>query len=108
MASAGIHLERARALASAGEIGEAIAVLEFAVETCEDHAPVAKLLAQLNLRINEVRAFQNWCHEALRIAPDDPEPHRMLADYFAANNRHYEAEEEREAAARLEQRSKNV
>ncbi len=94
----------AQRLVGAGEIGDAILVLEQAVEECEDNADVTKLLAQLNLRIDEVRAFQNWCHESLRIAPRDPEPHEMLADYFAANGRAGEAEEERRVAAELKQR----
>lgn len=84
-----------------GNLGDAILLLERAVEECADNAQVTKLLAQLNLRIDEVRAFQNWCHESLRINPRDPEPHEMLAAYFAANGRSGEAEEELRVAAEL-------
>lgn len=93
----------AQRLVGTGEIGDAILVLERAVEECEDNADVTKLLAKLNLRIDEVRAFQNWCHKSLRIAPQDPEPHEMLAKYFEANGRAAEAEEERRVAAELRQ-----
>lgn len=98
------YLDRAQALAAAGEIGKAIVLLEECVATCKDSAAVCKLLAALNLRIDEVRAFQNWCHEALRIDENDPEPHRMLAAYFTAKQRDFEAEEEIEAALRKEAR----
>lgn len=94
------YLDRAQALAGAGQIGEAIILLEECVATCSDSAAVCKLLAALHLRIDEVRAFQNWCHEALRIEEDDPEPHHMLAAYFFANQRDFEGEEELAAAAR--------
>ncbi len=87
----------------AGAVGDAIIVLERAVEECQDNAEVTKLLAKLNLRIDEVRAFQNWCHESLRIDSRDPEPHEMLADYFEARGRQEEAEEERRVAAALRQ-----
>lgn len=104
MPAATQHYRQALELSAHGNIGEAILVLEHAVETCNDNADVAKLLAKLHLQIDEVRAFQNWCHEALRINPKDPEPHLMLAAYLEENNRLYEAGEEREAAARLLQK----
>jgi Tfp pilus assembly protein PilF len=95
------YLAEARQLAEAGEVGAAIVVLERAVEECQDNAEVTKLLAKLNVRIDEVRAFQNWCHESLRIDPLDPEPHELLADYFEAKGRLGEAAEERRVAAAL-------
>jgi Tfp pilus assembly protein PilF len=94
-------LEQARAMEEAGQIGEAIALLEDAVERGEETAEIAKQLARLSLKIDEVRAFQNWCHEALRIAPKDHTVHLMLADYFEANGRAFEAEEAREIAVRI-------
>lgn len=87
---------------ASGDLGDAILVLERAVQECDDNADVTKLLAKLNLRINEVRAFQSWCHESMRIEPLDPEPHEMLADYFEANGRSGEAEEERRVAEELQ------
>ncbi|GAB4362171.1 MAG: hypothetical protein OHK0021_06260 [Bryobacter sp.] len=99
------YLMRAAALAGVGQLGEAILVLEQAVERCEDDAAVTKQLARLNLSINEVRAFQNWCHESLRIAPQDPEPHRMLAAYFRSTGRLGEAQEEERLAQALAEES---
>jgi Tfp pilus assembly protein PilF len=95
-------VDKARNLADQGDIGTAIALLEESIERGEESAEIAKLLATLSLRIDEVRAFQNWCHEALRINPKDFTVHLMLADYFAANGREFEAEEAREIAQRLE------
>ncbi len=92
------YLAEAEALQAAGDWGAAIAHLEKAVALCEDDAQVTKELAKLNLRIDEVRAFQNWCHESLRIDERDPEPHEMLAAYFDAKGRLEEARQERAAA----------
>jgi Flp pilus assembly protein TadD len=103
MSTNSFYLQQAEALFAEGEVGSAILVLERAVEQGPDHTGVTKLLARLNLRINEVRAFQNWCHESLRIDEHDPEPHEMLAAYFEANGRPAEAAEERRVAAALRQ-----
>lgn len=97
MGNDGVVLARAREL----DIGSAIALLEEAVAEGGETAEIAKMLARLSLEINEVRAFQNWCHEALRMAPKDTEVHRMLAAYFRANGRDWEAEEALEIAERL-------
>jgi len=94
------YQNRAKDLADAGRIGEAIVLLEEAVARCAENAGICKLLAALNLRIHEIRAFQNWCHEALRIDEADAEPHQMLAAYFQSQQRDFEAEEELQAAAR--------
>jgi Tfp pilus assembly protein PilF len=72
------------------------------VQECDDNADVTKWLAKLNLRIDEVRAFQSWCHESMRIDPRDPEPHEMLARYFETNGRQGEADEEWRVAAELQ------
>jgi tetratricopeptide (TPR) repeat protein len=92
--------ELGTALAAQGEVGNAMEALEKAVELDADHAPACKLLARLALQINERRAFVNWCHEASRIAPDDPEPYQMMADELARMGRHDEAAEARLAAER--------
>jgi hypothetical protein len=92
-------LNQAQLLANAGHVGEAILLLEEAIETGHESAGIAKLLAKLNLQINEVRAFQNWCHEALRMEPTDLEVYEMLEDYFRSNGREFEADEVREVAA---------
>lgn len=94
------HVIAVQPLLAEGRLGEAIAALELAIEGGEESAAIAKLLAQLSLRINEVRAFQNWCHEALRMNPDDLEVYEMLEAYFRAEGRDFEADEVREALTR--------
>jgi tetratricopeptide (TPR) repeat protein len=98
-------LAEAERLIAAGEIGEAIAVLESAIEEGKESAAIAKRLAQLSLRIDEVRAFQNWCHEALRLDPNDVEVYHMLEDYFRRHGREFEADEAREAAEAISRRA---
>jgi cytochrome c-type biogenesis protein CcmH/NrfG len=88
------------ALADSGEVGEAIVALERALEIDPDHARSCKLLARLSLQINERRAFVNWCHEASRIDPGDPEPYQMMAEELTRIGRHDEAAEARQAAER--------
>jgi tetratricopeptide (TPR) repeat protein len=98
------YLSRAEALAANGQIGEAIELLEEAVESDRETAGIAKLLAKLSLRINEVRAFQNWCHEALRMDPKDLEVYEMMEAYFRSVGRDFEADEVREVAQNISQR----
>jgi tetratricopeptide (TPR) repeat protein len=93
------------ALAADGQVGAAIEALEKAVELDPDHAGACKLLAKLALQINERRAFANWCHEASRINPEDPEPYWMIAEELTRGGRHEEAAEARQAA---ERRSKQI
>jgi hypothetical protein len=93
-----IIYRKAEELVAGGQIGEAIAVLEEAIEAGQETAGIAKLLAKLSLQIDEVRAFQNWCHEALRMDENDLEVYAMLEAYFRENGRDYEADEVKEAA----------
>jgi len=88
------------ALASQGDVARAIDALEQAVEIDGDHGGACKLLAKLCLQINERRAFANWCHEASRIDPNDPEPYQMLAEELERAGRRDEAAEARQAAER--------
>lgn len=97
-----IYLEQADSLVADGKLGEAILLLEQAVENGKETASIAKLLAKLSLQINEVRAFQSWCHEALRMDPNDVEVYKMLEDYFRENDRDFEADEVREIAASIQ------
>ena len=89
-----------KALASQGDVARSMEALEQALELDGEHAPACKLLAKLCLQINERRAFVNWCHEASRIDPEDPEPYQMMADELQRIGRHDEAEEARQAAMR--------
>ncbi len=94
-------LTQAQTLAASGHIGEAILLLEEAIERGKETAGIAKLLAKLSLQIDEVRAFQNWCHEALRMDSRDIEVYRMMEDYFRQNGRDFEADEVRQVAESL-------
>ncbi len=91
-------LEEAQILLAEGKVGDAIFLLEEAVEGGKESAGIAKLLAKLSLQIDEVRAFQSWCHEALRMNPKDLEIYQMLEDYFRAHGRDFEADEVRTVA----------
>jgi cytochrome c-type biogenesis protein CcmH/NrfG len=90
--------EEARALyrrglesAEAGELGRAFDLLERAVQLHPDFAEACKTLARISAETNEIRAFQNWCHEAARIDPADPEPYWMLGDWLGRKGRKEEA-----------------
>jgi len=99
------HFAEGRAHAARGELTEAFFHLERSVQLFPENAEACKLLARLSLSVNEIRAFQCWCHEASRIDPADPEPHLMLADVLAQKNRLAEAAEARERASALLARS---
>ena len=60
-------------------VGREIERLEREVAEGRETAQICKELARLSLQVNEVRAFTNWCHEAIRIDPQDAEPHLMMA-----------------------------
>jgi len=85
--------KQAEAMAASGLVGEAILLLEDAIESGIETGGIAKLLAKLSLQINEVRAFQSWCHEALRMDERDVEVYTMLENYFRSNGRDFEADE---------------
>lgn len=92
------------------QLDEAIELLEQALVLSHEDARIPKHLARLSLRINEIRAFSNWCHEALRIDSNDPEPHLMLARHLAEKGRQREADEEYRMAehARLRRMQKKL
>lgn len=95
-------LEQARIYTLHGQIGQAILHLEQAVAQGVESAEICKELAWLSHSINEVRAFFNWCHEAIRLAPSDPEPHLMIARVLIAAGRWSEAREALREASRRE------
>jgi Flp pilus assembly protein TadD len=84
-----------------GEMRGAFEALEQAVALDPNHARACKELARLSRQANEVRAFTNWLHEALRLDPADPEPHSMMAEALLEAGRREEAEEEILTARRL-------
>lgn len=91
-------LEKAASHRDAGQMGEAIEVLERAVAEGDESPEICKELARLSLTVNEVRAFANWCHEAMRLDGADPEPHLMISRVLVANGRWEEAVESLTAA----------
>lgn len=91
-------LQRSAQLRDDGKMGEAIDLLEQAVAIGEETSAICKELARLSLTVNEVRAFSNWCHEAMRLDPADPEPHLMIARVLVDNQRWQEASEALNAA----------
>ena len=101
MTTAEEHYREGRASAGRGDIAAAFVHLEKSIELQPDNAEACKLLARLSLAVNEVRAFQNWCHEAARLAPGDPEPHWLIAQVCAASNRWSESAEALEKAIAL-------
>jgi tetratricopeptide (TPR) repeat protein len=92
------YLNEARFWASRNEYGRAIDVLEQAVAIGEESCEICKELARLSLTVNEVRAFANWCHEAIRIDGTDPEPYLMISRVLVQNQRWAEAIESLEQA----------
>ncbi len=86
-------LKESALLRDDGKIGEAIDVLERAVATGDESCEICKELARLSLTVNEVRAFGNWCHEAMRLDETDPEPYLMVGRVLVAARRWEEAVE---------------
>ncbi|MBI4906208.1 MAG: hypothetical protein HY820_21415 [Acidobacteria bacterium] len=80
-------LEQARKLEAEGKIGAAIDLLEQAVALGEEDPLFCKEIARMCLTINEVRAFANWCHEAIRLNPHDGEPYLMIGRNLSAAGR---------------------
>ncbi len=91
-------LEQARKLEEEGKIGSAIDLLEQAVALGEEDPVLCKEIARMCLAINEVRAFANWCHEAIRLNPADGEPYLMMARELYTAARWHEAVEALEQA----------
>ena len=87
------YLSQARDFAGREQYGRAIDLLEEAVASGNESSGICKELARLSLTVNEVRAFANWCHEAMRIDPTDPEPFLMIARVLVAARRWEEAVE---------------
>ncbi|MBL8209828.1 MAG: hypothetical protein JNK87_03920 [Bryobacterales bacterium] len=94
-------LEQAHQLAAQGRVGAAIAHLEQAVALGQESPDICKELAKLCLAVNEVRAFTNYCHEAMRLDPADGEPYLMIGRVLSARKRWGEVVEALEAALRI-------
>jgi len=94
-------LAQAKALQERGEIGRAIDVLEQAIAAGDESPEICKETARLCLSVNEVRAFTNYCHEAMRLDPSDPEPHLMIGRVLSQYERWEEASEALEQALNM-------
>ncbi|HUQ92232.1 MAG TPA: hypothetical protein VM120_11175 [Bryobacteraceae bacterium] len=90
--------QEAKELEMRGEVGEAIGLLERKVASGEESAALCKELARLCLMVNEMRAFINWCHEAMRIDTADGEPYLMIGRVLSGKERWAEAVEALEQA----------
>lgn len=91
-------LAQAHKLEAEGKIGTAIDLLERAVASGEEDAILCKEIARMCLTVNEVRAFANWCHEAIRLNPKDGEPYLMMGRQLSSRNRWMETVEAMEEA----------
>lgn len=91
-------LEEANSLVERGQVGSAIDLLERAVALGDEDIELCKHIAKLCLSVNEVRAFTNWCHEAMRIDPHDGEPYLMVGQELVTKQRWGEAVEALEQA----------
>lgn len=91
-------MEQAGELARQGNVGGAIDLLEQRVAMGEESAALCIYIAKLCYSVNEMRAFANWCHEAMRIDPAGAEPHLMLGRELHRTRRWSEAEETLEFA----------
>jgi cytochrome c-type biogenesis protein CcmH/NrfG len=87
-------LRRGRLAREDNDLALAFEWLEQAVRIDGENAAVCKELARASLAADEMRAFVNWCHEAIRIDPADAEPHWMMAEVLAARDRWQEASDE--------------
>jgi hypothetical protein len=94
-------LEQAKEWKDRGEIGRAIDLLEQAIASGDESPQICKETAKLCLIVNEVRAFTNYCHEAMRLDPSDPEPHLMIGRVLSDYERWEEASEALEYALRM-------
>ncbi len=89
-------MQQAAELAKQGKVGSAIDLLEQAVAMGEESAELCIYIARLCHSINELRAFANWCHEAMRIDPTHAEPHFLLGKELHRMARWEEADAELE------------
>jgi uncharacterized protein HemY len=72
--------------------------LESDVARGEEDGRRALMLAWLAYTFGDARAVEIWCHEAIRLDPESPEPHLMLGLVLMRGERWAEAVEEFEAA----------
>jgi hypothetical protein len=79
---------------------EAFYCMEARVAAGGEDAETCRRLAWLAWAIDDMRAVQNWAHEAMRLDGASPEPHLLLGLLFRSEDRWREAWEEFGAALR--------
>jgi hypothetical protein len=68
--------------------------LEEEVARGREDGRTALEMAWLAFAFRDLRAVETWCHEAIRLQPDSPEPHLLLGLVLLRGERWPEAVEE--------------
>jgi tetratricopeptide (TPR) repeat protein len=99
------------ALYALGDDQAAYRVLDHANRLRPENADISRLLSQLALRLaiqtiqqHDTARARQYLVRASQARPDDPEPHRRLAELYEAEGNHAEARRERDQAMRLRSR----
>ena len=94
--AAGSRVERGEAVRQMieGRFDLAYRSLEEEVARGREDGPTALEMAWLAFAFRDLRAVETWCHEAIRLAPDSPEPHLLLGLVLLRGERWPEAVEE--------------
>ena len=95
----------AKCLALEGKAGRAMGILRALAAEHAGHGPSRLLLGKLLFQASEYGAAEAEARVAVRLMPDDPEAHALLADALSRQgglNRSMEAESELRKAIRLQ------
>jgi hypothetical protein len=68
--------------------------LEEEIARGREDGPTALGMAWLAFAFRDLRAVETWCHEAIRLQSDSPEPHLLLGLVLLRGERWLEAVEE--------------
>lgn len=99
----------AECLAREGKEDQAQVILAALVAGNGEHGPARYLLGKLLFQAGDYRASESEARQAVRLMPNDPEAHTLLADALSRQgglNRHTEAALELRKAIRLEEKGK--
>ena len=77
-----------------GRFDVAYRSFEEEVARGREDTPTALGMAWLAFAFRDLRAVETWCHEAIRLEPDSPEPHLLLGLVLLRDERWPEAVEE--------------
>jgi hypothetical protein len=90
--------ERALRLIREGLVGEAYSHLEHEAAAGRESSENCRILSWLAFSFGDARAVEIWSHEALRLGPESPEPHILMAYALDLEERWAEANDEYAAA----------